>query len=196
MKKLFILCLAFTAASLFGVTPVPFTEGVSFSTKITGTLSGTLTINAESTVNVSNSVSGGGSNESTIGTALLRPGKSYAMNMAGSGSGSYQLSFTGPQGYAIYINNLPADLWEQTGLSGSFSDDLTLEIRPLSSSGGGGPWGSFSGVAVGKSITWEVGLGDLRTGRSAGSILFKEQDLTNSPATRDRLYYTVPDNVC
>jgi RHS repeat-associated protein len=199
MKKLlFILSLCATSR-LFAVAPVPFTQNVNASTRLTttGALSSTLTIYGETTTTITNSTTGGTNVDSATSLFGLKPFKSYAMNMAGgtSGSSTYQLSFTAPSGYAVYINNLPADLQQQTYTgTGSFSDDYTLEIRPVSSVDSAA-WGKFSGISLGNSITWGVGLGALRTGRGAGMIMFKEANLSNSPASRDRLYYTVPDNV-
>jgi len=191
MHKILPVIFLFAVARLLAVTPVPFTEGASVTTRITGTLSATLTIYGENTATVTNTTSGGTNVESTVASVSLRPGRSYTMNMTGSGSGSYQLSFIAPSGYSVYIDSLPADLLTETSVSGSFSDNYTVELRP-SGDMGGGPWGSFSGIAVGQSITWEVGLGDLRTGRSAGGIFFKELDLTSNPASRERLYYFAP----
>lgn len=48
------------------------------------------------------------------------------------------------------------------------------------------------GVEMGKSVSWEIGLGTLGTGRSAGRIYFKEYDLTSSPAARGKVYYSPP----
>nr|MBP9913683.1 hypothetical protein [Opitutaceae bacterium] len=79
------------------------------------------------------------------------------------------------------------------GLSGSYSHNFNIEIRPLNS-GASKPWGAFSGIMMGKSVSWEVGLGGLRNGSTAGSIMFKELDLSGNQAVRDRLYYTPPVN--
>jgi len=214
MKKLFVI-LPLVAASYLsavqsgldtrtGVTiidrlvpakPVSHTEQVRFTTTITSssTLSSTLTVQGESTVTCTNNGTAITGQESSVTTVTLRPGESYPMTMAGSvssGTGAYELSFTAPQGYTVYIDDQPVDL-SVNSVSGTYSDDHTIEIRPNVASCGG-PWGTFSGISIGQSLTWSVGLGDLRTGRSAGGIQFNELDLTNSPATRDRLFYYAP----
>ena len=191
MRKLLCLLSLFAAVRMFAVAPVPYTEGTTFSFQISGTGSGTMTIYDENgSPSVSTSASGS-TVESDTSTAWLRPGKTYALNFSASGPTNYWLSFIAPTGYAVYVDGVATDLVAQSPGGGSYSNDYTLEIRPIGSLGGGA-WGSFSGIAIGKSITWEVGLGDLRTGRSAGSILFKEFDLSNSPSSRARLYYATP----
>lgn len=196
MKNLFLILFLLGCVRLSALTPVPFKESVSVSTLISGDIRSTLTINAEGTTTVVNDT-GSTSPESPVFLSRLRPGKSYEANVTGDyiTSGGYEISFTAPQGYDVYINNLPSDLFKSayTG-TGSYSDDFSIEIRAQRTAAGG-PWGSFSGISLGKSITWSVGLGDLRTGRSAGSIVFKEADLSNSPTSRSKLYYTVPDNL-
>jgi hypothetical protein len=192
MKKLFITFFFAISTGLLGVTPVPYSEGVSFSSKITGTGATTMTVQGETTVVISDSVSSG-THESDITTVWLRPGKQYPVSFAGGNSISqYWMSFIAPQGYAVYINNLATDLYTVSGLSGSFSHtSYTVEIRPIASASGA-ITGTFSGIELGETISWEVSLGNLRTGRSAGKILFRERDLSNSPVSRERLYYAAP----
>lgn len=189
MKKILFCLVMLCGTRLLAVTPVPFREGVGFSTRLSGNTNATLTVYAETTEVLSNTASGP-LNESDISAVWLKPGKRYTMTMAGSGTGAYEMSFTAPDGYELYIDDEPSDLEDDT-ISGAFSDDYTLELRPVTAQSGGA-WGSFSGVSLGKSITWEIGLGSLRTGTSAGSIVFKELSLTTSPASRARLYYDPP----
>ena len=212
MKKLFlVLVFAFVDLPLRAVTPSPFIEGVGFSAIFNGFGGGlTMTVNGEN---------GGGSvavnvnaGESTVATAGLSPSKQYTFSVNGAivgnynnstheytYSGNYTTNFTAPKGYSIYINGVLTDGWSQTYSTMSYSptipinDNYTLELRPLAEASRADA-GSLSGIDIGKAITWEVGLGGLRTGRSAGRIIFKQLDLTNSPATRDRLYYAVPAN--
>jgi len=207
MKKV-ILSFAFLllALRLAAVTPAPYTEAVLFSTLCStsaynGAMSGNLTIYAE---NGSPVVSGGNGAESPLGLATLRPGKLYTGNLSGggwAGTGiamdcSYKLNFVTPKGYQLYVNGQATDYWTG-GVSASFplnfSYTFTLALLPLDESGAALP-GSFSGIGIGKAITWDAALGALRTGRTAGRIMFRQMDLTNSPATRDQLYYTPPAN--
>ena len=197
MKKLFLLLgFVFVAARLGAIAPSPYTESVGFSCNLTGGVGGGagLTVYGEGSNSSGSSANAG---ESFFALAWLRPGKqytaTYAGTLAGDGTGthgSYLLSFTGPAGYALFINGVEQDLCSGSLSSKStntltFSYSYTLEIRPVASSQIL-PAGSFSGMEIGKSVTWEAGLGGLRTGRSAGRILFKEVDLvTNAPASRD-----------
>lgn len=195
MKKFLSFLLMLAAVRLCAVSPFPYTLGVSFSSRITGSGSSTMTVYAESTVAISDSVSGG-SHESSVATAWLRPGKQYSVNLMGSGPSDFDLSFVAPDGYAVWIDNAPADLVGLSALSGSYSYNYTIEIRPAANLGRADA-GSFSGIDVGKSVTWSFGLGGVRNGNGtgAGQVFFKELDLsTNAPANRARLYYSAPTN--
>ncbi|MDI1336598.1 MAG: hypothetical protein PSU94_10515, partial [Lacunisphaera sp.] len=191
MKKLLISLFLLSAVRLLAVSPVPYTETVSFSFKISGTGSASMNLYDESGSQYILATASGSTIESAMAAANLRPGKTYSLEFWGDGPPDYLMSFVPPTGYSVYVNGVQTDLVGQSPGSGWFLHYYTVEIRPTSSTGGG-MWGNFSGVSLGKSITWEVGLGDLRTGRSAGSILFKELDLANSPASRSRLYYAAP----
>ncbi len=191
MKKIFLglLCAMMATASL-AVNLVPFSEGVSFSTKLSGSGSATFTIYGESAVSLSDSVSSG-THESAMSTVWMRPGKRYRANISGSGIAEYWLSFVVPSGYALYVQGSPVDLWHGAPAGGSFSDDLDIQLLPISENARMDA-GVFGGIRLGKSVTWDVGLGGLRSGASAGRIAFKSLDLTNSPASRASLYYYAP----
>ncbi len=191
MKKLLTIVLLFSAMRLLAVSPVPFTESLGFSFKIGGTGSASVTLYDETGSQYVLATASGSTIESATGTAMLRPGKTYSLEFWGLGPPSYLLSLVPPAGYSVYVNGVETNLVGQSPGTGWFLHYYTVEIRPVSSLGGS-MWGSFSGIALGKSITWEVGLGDLRTGRGAGTILFKELDLANSPASREHLYYAAP----
>ena len=195
MKKFLPILFLLGVVRLWAVSPIPYTLGVSFSSRITGAGSSTMTVYAESTVAVTDTVSSG-THESSVATAWLRPGKRYDVTFAGNGPSAFDLSFVAPDGYGIWIDGSPTDLIGLTGLSGSYSYTYHIEIRPVANLGRADA-GSFSGIDVGRSVTWSFGLGGVRNGNSAGAgqVYFRELDLsTNAPASRARLYYTVPTN--
>jgi RHS repeat-associated protein len=185
---------ALLATRLLAVNPVPYTEGVGFSFRIDGVGGGMMTVYDES---VSPVVSGStyyAITESGTDTAWLRPGKRYAVNFQASGPSDYWLSFIAPTGYSVYVDGQPTDLIARTPGGGGYNHDYTVELRPVANASRGDA-GVFSGIDIGKSITWDAGLGGLRTGRSAGRILFKELDLLSyAPDARARLYYAAPAN--
>ncbi len=193
MKKLLLfLGLCGLAARLLALSPAPYTEGVSFSFRLAGTGNGTMTIYGEgSSPAVTHSVAGTTSESPTTDTAWLRPGQEYRVNFQGSGASEYWMSYVAPTGYTLFIDRKPGTLsYSNTG-GGSYSDDYMIQLQPEASLSAA-DFGSFSGIDLGKSVTWEIGLGRLHDGRSAGRIIFKQSDLTNSPANRDRLYYSPP----
>lgn len=198
MKKILLFIAFFTAATirLWAVNPVPYTEGMGFSFKIIGNTggSGTAIMTVYDEVGTQQKLANWASGpavESDMGMAMLRPGKTYEVNFWGYGPTEYWMSFNAPIGYDVYVNGVATDLVSRSTSGGWYLHYYTVELRPAGSAGGG-DWGSFSGIALGQSISWEVGLGNLRTGRGAGSIVFKELNLSNNPTSRDRLYYVAP----
>lgn len=174
MKKVLLpLLLACTAASLFAVNPIPYTEGVSFSVRLTGVGGGIMTVYEESPTAPSISHSSSGStSESGINTAWLRPGKTYQVSFQASGPWEYWLSFIGPVGYEIFIDGKKRDLLYVNTGGGEYHHWYDIELRPVASSIQPAPYSSFSGISIGKSISWEIGLGTMHGDRNAGRIYF------------------------
>ena len=204
MKKLFSAILFFVPAlCLRAVVPDPYCLYVNFSFRTTGAPyaggTGVMTVYGESTQAMGSSLGVGGNVvESALGSVPLRPGKTYTVNFMtyGCSPSRFDMSFMAPDGYAIYINNSPIDLLSQNvpNIWQPCSYNYTVKVVPAARSVGASA-GTFTGFEIGKSVTWEVGLGNLRTGQGAGMILFKEFDLvTNAPASRARLYYSAPAN--
>lgn len=193
MKKLLALLSLSLAAALRAVNPVPYAEGVTISFRISGLGDGIMTVYGEGTASLSHTTYNTTS-ESGIATAWLRPGKKYSVNFQASGPSEYWLSYIAPAGYLLLIDNQSSDLTYRNTGGGWYSHDYTVELQPIGESGRAEA-GAFGGIKLGQSVTWDIGLGGLRTGRSAGRIWFKEYDLTGSPANRARLYYAPPGNI-
>lgn len=198
MNRLVCLCLCtlslaalMTGARLSAVTPVPYTESASFSLKMDGACAASMNLHDETGSSYVVVYGTGSMMESDSQTALLRPGKTYTLDMWSGGPTNYLMSFVAPNGYSVYVDGVQTDLVQGYFSAGWNLRYYTVELRPTGAQAGG-KWGEFSGIALGKSISWEVGLGLLRTGRSAGSILFKELDVTSTSASRSRLYYAAP----
>ncbi|MDB6169689.1 MAG: hypothetical protein JWM88_2553, partial [Verrucomicrobia bacterium] len=195
MKKLLLLSLAFAfGPSLFAVNPEPYTLGVSFSFRIYGTGNGIMSVydatGATPTVAVTASAS---LVESPISTAWLCPSQDYELNIQTSGTTAYWLSFIAPEGYQTYVDGAPTSVVSDSTGSAGFSRNYHIVLRPVVA-GGRRDAGIFSGINLGKAVGWEIGLGGNRSGHSMGLVGFRERDLTNSPASRDRLIYAPPIN--
>ncbi|MEO7697896.1 MAG: RHS repeat-associated core domain-containing protein [Opitutus sp.] len=133
--------------------------------------------------------------ESDAVTAKLRPGKRYTLNFGAFNnpvSYTYGVSFIEPDGYAVYVDGLPSNLITKT-VTGTTSQNYTVELRPIGSQQPR-PLASFSGIDIGRAVSWEVGLGTRQNGDYAGQLVFREKDLGSSsnPAARARLYYAMP----
>ena len=187
-----LLFTAFTLSARLGaVAPVPFAESMSFSFKVSGSGAASMNLHDETGSAYQAAFPTGPLIESDLQVAQMRPGKSYTLDMWCGGPTYYQMSFTAPNGYAVFVDGVQTDLVQGSTSASWYLRYYTVELRPVSTEAGG-KWGGFSGVKMGKSISWEVGLGLLRTGRSAGSILFKELELSSTSATRGCLYYADP----
>lgn len=188
------LLLVFSAARLCALEPVPFTEGVSVSCNANNNAVGSLTVYDES-LNSAFTFCNPAKPESDIVTARLRPGKRYTLNFGAYNdpvSYTYGVSFIEPDGYAVYIDGLPSNLITQT-VTGTISQNYTVELRPVGSQQPA-PLSTFSGIDIGRAISWDVGLGTRQNGDYAGRLVFREQDLStaHNPASRARLYYAMP----
>ncbi len=192
------LLLLASVASLRAVAPVPYTLPVTYSGKVQ--LSGT----GEAMVVIYSETGGPWSWRNTSGEASvelvwLRPRKQYQVRCSGVNASDFWASFNAPDGYAIYIDGQPTNLMSFHGMGASFDEWATFELRPIANDGRM-EMGAFTGLQVGDSVTWEMGLGGLKVGgRSAGRVLFKELHLSPvSPEppidSRDRLHYAPPGN--
>lgn len=189
-----LVCAAWLLAAtapLLAVNPVPYTEGLSFSFRINGVGNGLMTVYGEGASTIGHTTSG--LSESPLGVAWLRPGKKYTVNFQASGPSEFWLSFIAPAGYELLVQDVSRDLVYQYTGGGWYSYDYSVELRPLSSTDYAA-LGAFGGVKIGRALSWEVGLGGLWPGRSAGRLFFREQDFSsgNSPASRARLYASIP----
>jgi RHS repeat-associated protein len=195
VKNFLLVFGLFLTVRLLAVNPVPYSEAVTFSVRIQGGGGNVLmTVTDESgSPGVGTTLGSPPTTavESDLQTAWLRPGKPYSVNLSGSGPTNYWMSFTAPQGYTVYIDGSPTNLITGTPGGGGYSDDYTIELRPLASSYES-TYSAFSGVSLGKSVEWDVGLGSLFNGRGAGRIMFRQYDLTSSPASRACLYLAYP----
>lgn len=192
---LLLVGLIWPGIQLLAINPVPYVEAVSFSYRASGTGSTQLTLYDE---NGSPSLllnPTGTPAESDTQTAWLRPGKSYQLTYVANAVTEFWLSFIAPKGYKVYINKTLRDLVHGASDGVTYYYNYEIELRPLAHSNEPSPWGNFSGILIGKAISWEVGLGELFGSRNAGRLIFKEYDLTNSPANRARLYLDRPYNL-
>ena len=216
--KTLALVFLFGAIRLLAVSPSPYTMWMGFSVVLAAPNDGGggyMTFYDES----GSPQSGAGANagESPVNVAWLRPGKKYTVTYTATivgqyqgnntyvFNGSYSLYFTTLDGYTVLVNGA-----EENTCGGSFNtskmysntlainNSWTVEIRPVANAAPA-PAGGFSGIGLGKSVSWDIGLGALSSGQSAGRIMFIRKDLgytapDTSVASRDLLYYSAPAN--
>lgn len=192
MKK-FIFLFALLGGSLFAVSPVPFTEGVSFSVRLVGTGSGTLTLFGEGDAVATAGAVDAGEAETAFATAWLRPGKVYRLTFASPGLTAYHVSLIAPSGYTVYLNGAATSYLVREPAGGISDDEFTVELR-ADADAGGEDFAAFSGIQLGKSIGFQIGLGTFYNGRSAGHLVFRELELPAGRVARARLYCAIPPN--
>jgi hypothetical protein len=122
--------------------------------------------------------------------AILKPGKEYTITASSTSCTDYWLNFSPPAGFILLVDGEATNSLHQT-VTGTFTH--TVQLRPEASYTGV-PFGFFSGVRVDKAIGWEIGLGNLRNGRSAGRLIFRENTLSDDPVNRAKLFYAPPAN--
>lgn len=201
MKPLICLTLcvglAWTAAR--AANPVPYMEAVSFSyqavvfnpdgQQVTG-----LTVYDESGPNYPHldMIPGTSPAESGMHTAWLRPGVRYPLSYYANRATEYWLSFIAPAGYRLVVENAVSrtemNLVHGTTDGTTHNHDYYIQLLPRMDVAKAAPFGSFSGIQVGQSVAWSIGLGGTQLDRSAGRIGFREYDLSGSPASRERLF--------
>lgn len=124
---------------------------------------------------------------------LIEPGVDYTLDISALNGVQLQTSFLVPQGYVVFIENDSGEFEPLSIVETDFSEtsqSVTLQIRELR---GQAPemLGQASDVFVGD-IKWELGLGLLGNGDSAGRLVLHENDLTSAIYTREVLKYYRP----
>jgi len=165
----------------------PFKLPVGFSFKVGSGGSGSMDVLDGSSANVSYTY--GTLSESPAGTATLKPGQGYTVVFTASGTTNYTISLTAPSGYQFYVDGKPKDFIAVTHGTTSYTDYYEIQLRPQSGEGVMRA-GDFTGIDIGQSVSWELGLGTTQAGKTVGRIGFRELDLSTSPATRERLFFT------
>jgi RHS repeat-associated protein len=192
MKRLFtLLCFALLTVSARAVVQSPYVLPVNFSCRIGGVGNCIFTVFDATGTNPQVAKTTYTLDESPMGTAYLVPGIIYTAWFQASGLNYYGLSFIAPDGYAVYINGAPMDLFSYYGSPASLAV-YTVQLVPIASTVRVDA-GTFSGISLGKAVAWDVGLGGLNNGASAGRILFKQLDLlVNPPSSRASLFFNAP----
>ncbi|MCX6938836.1 MAG: hypothetical protein NTU80_13280 [Verrucomicrobia bacterium] len=112
----------------------------------------------------------------TLGYAptVLQPGKSYVLNVSGTNLASGEVLLAPPAGFTLWINGVPTTRLVYG--AGTFNlPNYEVILLPAS--------GTYSGLVgsasslQGGSIGWEVSLGSLRNGGSAGSLMLADHGL-------------------
>ncbi|HYC71645.1 MAG TPA: RHS repeat-associated core domain-containing protein, partial [Opitutaceae bacterium] len=192
MKKVLLLvaCLAALRAPAMELEPPKLQVGISFL--IAGYGNGQMTVQGEPG-NQLTQFTNNTWTESGTATVFLRPGKNYSVTFQGWGPWAYTMSFLAPAGYEVHVDGYARDMYTNNTGGGDYTVYHTLRIVSKNEAA---PAGSFSGIDVGRAVSWSVGLGNLHGGQGAGLIRFHEADLSYSstPATRDRLMYAAPRN--
>ncbi len=132
------------------------------------------------TATLNNATAGGdlasGSTFSNGVATLLQPGKAYKLSVSGNGFTNGEIVLSPPAGFNVWVNGVPTTRlrYAGPGVTGFYTVILLPEGGTFS-----GPAGASSSLQGG-SIGWEVALGSLRNGGSAGSLMLTDHGL--SPA--------------
>ncbi len=133
----------------------------------------------------------------THATVYLEPGKRYLVDMVGGWLTHANVGFAAPPGYRVEINGKIRQRFEETIQTPSelYSSAVTLRILGPQTDFSG-PAGAASSLADGR-LFWQVALGGLLNGSSAGAITLVDAGTSaswNSIFTPFGLHYTAPSD--
>lgn len=119
------------------------------------------------------------------GTARLEPGKTYEISVSGNNLSFLNLKFEPPAGYEMEI-----DGQTRTKYSGSqwllHSELITVRVLGAATAFSGRA-GTATSIQSGR-ILWQVALGTLRNGKSAGSILLNQAGTSDDWTTGNSVF--------
>lgn len=197
LTSLVLIC-GLVATTAQAVVPNPYRLPVSFSILVSPTPAGS------ALMFVHGGAQGGGATgnvggssasipvESGLETAWLLPNVEYTIQIQWSGNCNFEISTIAPQGYEVLIDDEPKDMFTFNSPGGEGTDTIhVIKIRSVEDISRASA-GSFSGIQIGEAISWNIGLGGMRNGGSAGRINYRNNNLSSSPANRNKLRYDKP----
>lgn len=119
------------------------------------------------------SISGSGDSETAQLTARLEPGKTYFLNISSSDLSSGTLQAVPPPGYEMEIERVPRERYDMGG-GGSVRLRVLAPFQVLS-----GHAGTATALTSGR-ILWQVALGSLSNGGSAGALAIIDTGSANN----------------
>ncbi|MFO8027044.1 MAG: hypothetical protein R6U56_05220, partial [Opitutales bacterium] len=125
----------------------------------------------------------------------LKPGVKYKIDVSSAAANYYTIGTSVPQDFAVLSRDLSTgdELMYTPSIAQNGSGQFEIEIRTLNNFEGQGglPMGESTPLRV-ADIAWEVGLGKVGNGYSAGTIRLCSKDLTDQLFERRSLSYFKP----
>lgn len=137
--------------------------------------------------------------ETTPRVQNIKPGKQYKLVVWGLYSPDvYDLSITAPLGYVVYITDPEgSDLVRRRKVAdltqGGSSDTFYIEIVPVGSVASNPGFANSGSIASDRPV-WELGMGFLENGDSAGSIQMRADEITELAFNPSDLHYSSPSD--
>lgn len=133
--------------------------------------------------------SAGGSNQLTSnGVARLRPGRTYLFTANTYYLTRLRVKVTAPAGYRIFINTVEHEMFDWQMGNPTQHLDAVGHFSVRLDDGAGAAVGEAASLRPGR-VLWSVGLGNLRNGKPAGSIVMAENGLTATTYQPQALFY-------
>ena len=125
----------------------------------------------------------------------LKPGVKYEIDVSSAAANYFTIGASVPQGYVVLSRDLSTsdDLAYKPTITERGTGQFEIEIRSLNNFEGQGglPMGQSTPLRVGD-ISWEVGLGKVGNGYSAGNIRLCSKEITDQLFERRSLTYFAP----
>ena len=195
-RQLLVVVLALgLGAQLFAqVADDPVTVPVQFQglyDTAAGTSSGnpaSVNLSPNGTNYASGSSNGGTDQLTSNGVARLRPGRTYLFTINTYYLIRLRVKITAPAGYRVFINTVEHEMFDWQMGNPLQHLDAVGNFSVRLDDGSGASVGEAASLRPGR-VLWSVGLGNLRNGKPAGSIVMAENGLTANTYKPDALYY-------
>jgi RHS repeat-associated protein len=131
-----------------------------------------------------------------IGTAIMKPGKTYTLVVMGDGGAHGRINFNAPPGYVVFVEGVECGLYPVASVTGNYYEiwtedyyefDIRLEKAPGTEQTLAA--GQASAMSSGKAL-WEVGMGELRNGKPAGAIGMRSEAINANTYKPAGLFYS------
>lgn len=125
--------------------------------------------------------------------ANMKPGKTHLLKMYGDDIDGFDVHFDPPSGYVIFVEKVERRILDYPYYVDQFDwVEFEIVVHAAPSLGAKMGIGQMSSLQPG-AVTYQIGLGSLRSGKPAGAISARSSDIGSSSFSRSSLLYDTPN---